>query len=302
VKGEPYATHCFLSETKESRVLTIRVHSEKESLFSPGNWGMDPGQTKALMELLERKRGFVLFAGSEQEAIASNVRAVAKHLATLKNHVIVIEPYLESWLSGIEQFISKGSQKVFSRLLRAAFKHAPDVVVATPLEKKDHFDECLSESLKGRFVICHSFASDAIDALLQMAGLGVESYLVASALMGVVSKRTIRLNCPVCQTRDDSAPDRARELGFTDQQIQGDFFVSRGCESCHHTGYSGETDIFEVLVVTDEIRNLFSRRMKIEELRAAFRSLGFLTLRQIACRKALNGQISLTEVIHTTSK
>lgn len=297
-----YSCHAFLTLTKTSKILTVRINSQKESLYAPSTWGMDPSQIKVFNEFLERKQGFLLFAGSDRENISGNINACARHLATPKRHVVAVEPFLESWMAEVDQFSSQGDPAIFTKFLNVAFRHAPDVVVANPLENKIDFEICMLESLKGRLVLGRSYAVDCSEALVQVASLGVEPYLVSSAVVGVVAKRTIRLNCSVCQGKDPTAKSRARELGIPDAMQPSCFYVSKGCETCSQTGFEGETDIFEILVMTPELRNVFNRDVKAETIRDHIKSSGLLTLRQVAIHKAINGQTSLAEVVRTTPK
>ncbi len=297
-----YAAHFFLTEGKDSKVLTMRLRSQKESVFSPSTWGMDPSQIRILNEFLDRKQGFILFAGAEREGLTGNLHACARHLATPKRHVVAVEPYKESWLSGIDQYFSKGDPVLFNQMLQVGFKHEPDVLVANPLERREQFEMCLSEALKGRLILGRSYASDCADALVQLASMGVEPYLVGSGITAVISKRTLRLNCPVCQTKDSTAKSQAREMGIPDAMQPSCFYVSNGCDTCNHTGFNGETDIFEILSMTTEMRNIFNKDVRVETIRAHIKSSGLLTLRQVALHKAINGQTSLAEVVRTTPK
>lgn len=302
IGDDVYTCHAFLTLSRFSKLLTVRLSSRKSALYSPTTWGMDAAQGKALGELLERKQGLILFTGSDNDGISSNLNACARFLATPKRHMIIVEPFLESWMADVDQFVAKGESDYFGRLLKVAAKHAPDVLIASPLERRDHFEICLSESLKGRLVLGRSYASDCADALIQLAGMGIEPYLIGSAMIGVVAKRTIRLNCPVCQEKDPIGRSQAREMGIPDAMLPSSFYASKGCDSCNNTGFQGETDIFEVLSMTTDLKNAFGRDAKPESIRAQIKTSGLLTLRQVAVHKAVNGQTSLAEVLRTTPK
>ncbi len=301
IAKDEYSCRFLLSETKNFGLLTIHLTKNSEKAFNPTAWGMGPNQATILENFLARAHGLVLFCGTETDDLASTLQAVTKQLLTPDRHVINVSARSQAWLSAVEQLVSNNNTDSFTRYLKLAFRHEPDLVIANPVETKAHVDICLSEAVRGRLVFAQLFATDAADALLQFLGMGVEPYLVGAGLLGIVAQRTLRLNCQSCQDKEVVPRDRLKELNIPIGMQPAAFFHGKGCEACFKTGFDRETSIFEVLEMSDELRNKLQRDMKSEALRQIIKSNGLMTLRQMALHKAINGQTSLSEVLRVTT-
>jgi type II secretory ATPase GspE/PulE/Tfp pilus assembly ATPase PilB-like protein len=229
-----------------------------------------------------------------------NLRACARELATAERHVMSVSNTGHTWLPGIENLISDGSDAHFSELLQLAFRHKPDVLLVDAVEKPEHRDICLRQSIKGPLVLTHTYARDAAEALVAMVGVNSEPALVGDALLGIVAQRALRLTCPRCQEKDSIHRDRVRDMGIPLSIQPPAFFRGKGCDSCLKTGFDRETNIFEIIVMTDMLRSLINKKVSPDDIRAYFKNSNLLTLRQMAVHKAINGQTSLAEVLRVT--
>lgn len=301
LQGQPFGCQFTLSETKAFAMLTIRLVPIHERAFDPVAWGMGPHQARTLDGFLARRQGMILFCGFEGDDVSGTTQSCLRQLVTPERHVIAVHGRRDERLPGVEQLVSFGDRDLFSRHLLVAFRHSPDVVLANPLERRDHFEMCLNEALRGRLILGGSHAADAADAVVQIFTMGVEPYLLGSALLGVVAQRTLRLNCQRCQDKDIVDRDHVKDLGIPTAIQPSAFFRGRGCDVCLGTGFDRETSIFEVLEFNEEVRTQIQRDLRAENIRALLRSNGMMTLRQIAVHKAINGQTSLSEVFRATA-
>ncbi|MCB4756826.1 MAG: Flp pilus assembly complex ATPase component TadA [Elusimicrobia bacterium] len=291
-----------LTETPMTTLLTIKLSPQVEKLFSPSAWGMDPPQAKLLEDFLASQQGLVLFCGTAEDDLTRTIHSCTRKLATSERHVLAVESEIEEGISGVPQFVSHGDAALFSKLLQTAFEHGPDVLVVSPLVGKDDIVFCLQKAARGPLVLGRSFARDTADALIQILNMGIEPYLLSSTLLGVVAQRKLRLNCPHCQDKESVTRERAKEIGIPAEIQPPYFYRGQGCDRCQGTGYDRETEIFEVLELTDDLKNAFVHGLNIETLRTTLRNKGIRTLRQIANHKAISGQTSLAEVVRVTPK
>lgn len=289
-----------LSETKDFRLLTVHFRVSEEKMFSPASWGLGPHQARALENMLQKKQGVLLFCGLESDDFRANLRACAKELSTAERHVIAVTNTGSNWLPGVEHFVSDGTDENFSELLTLAFQHKPDVLLVDALEKAQDRDMVFREAMKGPLVLSHVFGRDASEAFVSLLGGKTDPPLVGTALLGIVAQRSLRLICPRCQEKDPIHRDRVRDMGIPVAMQPPAFYRGKGCETCFKSGFDRETNIFEVIEMTDALRTLMSREMKPDEIRAYFKNSGFLSLRQVAIHKAVNGQTSLAEVLRVT--
>ena len=301
LQGESHGCRFALSETKAFAMLTVRLTPIRERAFDPVAWGMGPLQARTLESFLGRRQGVILFCGFEGDDLAGTTHACLRQLVTPERHVIAVQGRRDERLPGVEQLVSFGDRDLFSKHLQVAFRHGPDVVLANPLERRDHFETCLNEALQGRLVLAGSHAADAADAIVQVFTMGVEPYLVGSSLLGVVAQRTLRLNCQRCQDKDAVDREHVKDLGIPVAMQPASFFRGRGCDACLGTGFDRETSIFEVLEFNEEARARIQGDARAENVRALLRANGMMTLRQIAVHKAINGQTSLAEVLRATA-
>jgi len=301
LQGESHGCRFALSETKAFAMLTVRLTPIRERVFDPVAWGMGPLQARMLEGFLSRRQGVILFCGFEGDDLAGTTHACLRQLVTPERHVIAVQGRRDERLPGVEQLVSFGDRDLFSKHLQVAFRHGPDVVLANPLERRDHFETCLNEALQGRLVLAGSHAADAADAIVQIFSMGVEPYLVGSSLLGVVAQRTLRLNCQRCQDKDTVDREHVKDFGIPVAMQPASFFRGRGCDACLGTGFDRETSIFEVLEFNEEARARIQGDARAENVRALLRANGMMTLRQIAVHKAINGQTSLAEVLRATA-
>jgi type II secretory ATPase GspE/PulE/Tfp pilus assembly ATPase PilB-like protein len=283
-------------------LLTVKVSRHEEKLFDPHGWGLDPTQVKILETLLTREQGVILFCGAEQDGANVTLNSCVRKLVSPSKHVICVESYVDQWIQEADQFNAKGDGLLFSMYLHTALSHSPDIVKVKPLDTKEVWDMCLRESLKGPLVLGGAYARDAAEAVVNIVRMGIDSFLVTSALLGVVVQRKLRLNCQHCQKKDNVQRERLKEVGIPAELQPSAFYAGTGCEHCHNTGFGNETHIFEILQMTDDVKNTLHRDTSAEKVRAAAKTSGMLTLRQVAIHKAIAGQTSLAEVVRVSPK
>ncbi|MCG3204727.1 MAG: putative type II secretion system protein E [Elusimicrobia bacterium] len=301
INSEPYFLRFLLSESKGFSLMTIHLTRQTEKPFNPTAWGMGPNQATLLENFLARSHGLILFCGTETDDLLSSIQSIGKQLMTPERHVIVVEGQSQAWFTDVEQMTSNNDPALFTKILRLAFRHEPDLLVAHPIETKEQMELCLSEAIRGRLVFARLFASDVSDALMQLLSMGVEPHLLGTGLLGVVAQRTLRLNCPRCQDKEAVSRDRLKDIGIPLGMQPAAFFQGKGCDACFRTGFDKETNIFEVIEMTDDLRSRMTKDLRRDALKSLMKTYGLMTLRQMALHKAINGQTSLAEVLRVTS-
>jgi type II secretory ATPase GspE/PulE/Tfp pilus assembly ATPase PilB-like protein len=300
IAGESVQCRFVGSATDDFMVLGVHFQRKQEKSISPAALGMGPNQVRIVEKLFSRARGLVIFCGGDSDDVEGTLRACVRDVATPERHIMAVEAIRQVWFPGVEQLVAGADPKQFQRYLRLAFRHTPDVVVVNPLERIEDVNQCLTEALKGRFVLARMHAIDASEALTRLLGMGIEPYLVGAALGGIVAQRMLRLVCPGCQERESVSRDRLKDLGVSVAMQPAAFFHGKGCDVCLQTGFDRESNIFEVLEMTDDLRGRLGKDIKAETIRASIKSGGMMTLRQVALHKAINGQTSLAEVLRVT--
>jgi general secretion pathway protein E len=186
----------------------------------------------------------------------------------------------------------------FARALRSILRHDPDVVMIGEIRDLETAQIAVQASLTGHLVLATLHTNDAISATTRLTDMGVEPYLLASSLLGVLAQRLVRKLCPECRSEyAPSAADRA-ELGARADAAR--LYGPVGCTACHGTGYAGRTGVYELFVVDAQAKRLIHAADGEQALREHARAQGMQTLREDGMRWALSGATSLEEVVRVT--
>ncbi len=302
IKNEKFNVLFKLSETLDLNVLSIHIQPGTEKLFSPADWGMDTAQTGLFESLLALDRGLILFCGLDQDNIGRTLRQCVRKQATADKHLIMVEVNLEEWIPDVDHYSAKGDEKLFGELLKINLRHLPDLLVVDPLVKKEDVELCMKFGLDGSKIFGRFFCQDSAESLARLISMGVDLHLIRYSIAGFVSQRTLKMNCPHCQIKDGVRRDQTKDIGIPVEMIPPFFYKGRGCDSCHQTGFDREVDIFEVVIMNDELKKQVTPDFRAEKFRSVIKSEGMSTLRHIALRKAIDGQTSLSEVVRATLK
>jgi general secretion pathway protein E len=184
--------------------------------------------------------------------------------------------------------------------LRAILRQDPDIIMIGEIRDLETAQIAVQASLTGHLVLATLHTNDAASAVTRLADMGVEPYLLASSLLGVLAQRLVRTLCPACKT---SAPPSAAEaklltdIGISSNQMLS---VAAGCSECNHTGYRGRTGVYELLEVDEAMRGAIHARESEQRLRALAKSRGFRTLFEDGQRWVQSGTTSSEELLRVT--
>ena len=217
--------------------------------------------------------------------------------------VSTIEDPVEYVIPGISQIqIHEQSGLTFATGLRAILRQDPDTVLVGEIRDVETARIAVQAALTGHFVMSSLHATDASAALHRFLDMGIEPYLLASSLTGVVGQRLLRRNCPRCAV--EYTPPVA-EVAFLERvlgnTLEGTFMRGEGCNLCRNTGYFERVGVYEVLAVTDEIRELMVQHATQSEVRELAQKQGMRTLARQAVELALEGTTTLAEVLRTVA-
>ena len=165
------------------------------------------------------------------------------------------------------------------------------------IRDKETADVSIQAALTGHLVFSTLHTNDAPSALTRLIDMGVEPFLISSAIVGVVAQRLVRVICPKCRDKEVLSEEAFRELGIEPGTT---FYRGKGCKECHQTGYLGRTGIFEILTIDEEIRKMVDERKSVDEIKRYTREKGLKTLREDGLLKAKEGITTIEEVVRVT--
>jgi type IV pilus assembly protein PilB len=209
-------------------------------------------------------------------------------------NIITVEDPVEYHIEDIEQIqVNTNINFTFARALRNILRHDPDVIMVGEVRDVETAKIAVESALTGHLVLSTLHTNNAASAITRLMEMGIEPYLLASSLLGVLAQRLVRQNCRHC-LQEEEVDDTIRTfLGVADDEV---FHRGAGCDHCNGTGYSGRFAVYELLVMTESLRALISPAMPADALRQYAMSDGMVDLTQNALEQARLGRTSLAEV------
>jgi general secretion pathway protein E len=262
--------------------------------------GMAPEDLAMFRQLAERPHGIVLATGPTGSGKTTTLYAALGLRPTAEEKVITVEDPVEYHLDGVTQVpVNIKAGVTFGSALRSILRQDPDVLMIGEMRDTETALIAVQSAITGHLVFSTLHTNDALSALTRLVNLGVQPYIVAAALEGVLAQRLVRRICPDC--REPYRPDPAA-VALLVQHPVGPITLERGrgCDRCRHTGYRGRTGLFELLRITDEVRSELARPEAGTRLRALATQQGMTSLRQDGWRKVQAGVTTIEEVLRVT--
>lgn len=281
--------------------VVLRLLDRSAVLLGLDKLGMSSRDLEMTDMILERPHGIILVTGPTGSGKTTTLYAALSHINDIQRKIITIEDPIEYQLYGINQIqISRKAGLTFANGLRSILRHDPDVVLVGEIRDAETAEIAIQASLTGHLVFSTLHTNDAPSALTRLVDMGIESYLVASSLEAVIAQRLVRVICPDCKE-----PLSTSEVALLKQQF-GDvlpdvLYRGQGCRRCQGTGYRGRIGIFEMMVVTDDIRSLIVSNASAHDLRKVAGEQGMMrSLREDGFRHLCEGRTTIEEVLRVT--
>ena len=261
--------------------------------------GLMPSPTlEQFRELIAAPEGILLVTGSTGSGKTSTLYASLAEIAETGKNIITIEDPVEYWLPGVNQ--GQTNHKAgftFARGMRAILRQDPDVIMVGEIRDSETMETAIEAALTGHLVLSTLHTNSAVGTVTRLLEMGLEPFLLASAVRGVVAQRLVRKICDQC--KEPTPPPHALQYLFRGD-VPTEIYHGVGCDNCRGTGFKGRQGIYELLVINDRLRNLMlERASEIALTETAMRS-GMTTLRDASLVRVLDGTTTLEEVIRVT--
>ncbi|MEX0818899.1 MAG: ATPase, T2SS/T4P/T4SS family [Pirellulaceae bacterium] len=280
--------------------LVMRLLDKSAMSFDLKTLGMELETYNTFRELIDIPHGIVLVTGPTGSGKTTTLYSSLLEINSPDIKIITTEDPVEYQLEGINQIqVHPKIGLTFAHSLRSILRHDPDVVLVGEIRDLETAENAIQASLTGHLVFSTLHTNDAASAYTRMVEMGVEPFLVASTVEAVMAQRLIRRLCPKC--KESYEPDTADlPPDFPFDQLEGSLYCHVGCRECRGTGYAGRLGIYELLVTTDEVRQLAHDRASSWKMKQAAVRGGMLTLRDDGWRKVLAGSSTVDEVLRVT--
>ena len=290
--------------------LVLRVFDPGALLQELPELGMFEPQLQITERFLARPHGLLLVTGPTGSGKTTTLYAALRTIATPEVNVVTIEDPIEIVVDAFNQIaVQPKIGLTFAAALRHVLRQDPDVIMVGEVRDVETAEIALQAALTGHMVLATLHTNDAATAVTRLLELGVDPFVLSSALIGVVAQRLVRTVCPQCRVETFLTADQLTLLGLDvhEMQAQGQepqlmVAFGEGCVQCRSTGLLGRTGVFEVLEIDDKLRKLLIGKASAKEITKQARHDGLLTLREAAVKKLAKGQTSFEEVLRVTTE
>lgn len=278
--------------------IVARLLDKRAGYLTPDSIGLMGDNLKKYQRAIHCTSGVILIAGPTGSGKSSTMNTMISQLNTEEVNVVTLEDPVEYNIDGVNQVqINEKTGMDFANGLRAILRQDPDIIAVGEIRDGETAQISMRAAITGHVVLSTIHTNDAVGTIERLEDIGVEPYLIATALRAVISQRLVRRICPKCKKSYEATDEEVRRLGLSTEH-KHIFYRGEGCADCFNTGYRGRIGVFEILEITPEIRPLISQqagRPVIEQELASAHS-EFKTLRENAIQLVEEGITTTEEV------
>ena len=290
--------------TNHGQSVVMRILDKDSIKVGLRQLGMSDEVFRTFSNLIKRPNGIILVTGPTGSGKTTTLYAALNDLNRPDRKIITAEDPVEYYLPGINQVEVKHSIGLdFARIIRSMLRAAPNVILVGEMRDQETAEMGIQASLTGHLVFSTLHTNDAPGAITRMVDMGVPAYLVSSSVMAVLAQRLVRVICPKCKqpyTPTDAALEAADIT--PEMAAKANFMKGKGCGNCNKSGYRGRMGIYELMMMTNKIREMAFAGSSTQDLRKAAVSQGMNTLYQDGIAKVLKGLTTLDEVFRVAKK
>ena len=290
---------CFPTIYGESvviRILDISAH-----LLNLDQLGFSARDLERYRQLVRHSYGLILVTGPTGSGKTTTLYATLNEIKTAEKNMITLEDPVEYRLPFVQQTqVNPAIGFDFARGLRSILRQDPDIIMVGEIRDKETAEIAIHAALTGHLVFSTLHTNDAAGATVRLVNMGVESFLITSALLGVLAQRLVRCICPDCRQEYKVSAEALKKLSLDKETST--FYRGSGCPKCLNSGYKGRLGIFELLIPDDKTRNLILSRPSAEVIKRQAKENGMMTLKESGIAKVKDGITTAEEVLQATQE
>ncbi|HKQ51736.1 MAG TPA: type IV-A pilus assembly ATPase PilB [Pyrinomonadaceae bacterium] len=282
--------------------VVLRLLDKENLMLDMTKLGFEPESLVKFQRNISRPYGMVLVTGPTGSGKTNTLYSALQSLNTSETNIMTAEDPVEFNLMGINQVQMKEQIGLnFAAALRSFLRQDPNIVLVGEIRDFETAEIAIKAALTGHLVLSTLHTNDAPSTISRLMNMGIEPFLVATSVNLIQAQRLIRRICKDCKTESPMPPEALLEIGFTaEESKQLKTYKGRGCQTCNNTGYKGRVGLYEVMEVTDELRELILIGASALELRKKAIDDGMITLRESGLHKIRNGITTIEEVVRET--
>ena len=276
----------------------LRLNQKKSLTRTKKALGLSDHEIEVFDRILRNPNGIVLVTGPTGSGKSTTLYAALNELNSDMVNIVTVEDPVEANLEGINQVqVNAKANLTFANALRSILRQDPDIIMIGEIRDGETASIAVQAAITGHLVVSTLHTNDTASSVTRLLDMGVESYLIADSVVGIIAKRLVRTLCPRCKRPHKLLPHESEYLELTAEQAENaQVYEAVGCQRCNGTGFFDRTGVYEMMEISPEIRHLIARRASTDELRDAAMAAGMHTLRQSARRLVLEGVTTVAEM------
>ena len=283
--------------TVHGEKIVMRISSKLSLTKNKKELGLAPDELKRFDHMLSSPYGIIFVTGPTGSGKSTTLYTALSELNKEAVNIVTVEDPVEADIEGINQIqVNNKVNLTFASALRSILRQDPDIIMIGEIRDRETAGIAVQASITGHLVVSTLHTNNAAGTLNRMADMGVERYLIADSVVGVIAQRLVRKLCPHCRKKR-LATEEEKRLLKQDTYKEMEIYEPTGCDLCNHTGYFGRTGVFEIMEVNEEIRDLIAEGGSSEELENAAKRAGMCTLHDNGIRYVLEGITSIEEML-----
>jgi type II secretory ATPase GspE/PulE/Tfp pilus assembly ATPase PilB-like protein len=298
VDGESIDIRVACGNTVHGEMAVLRLLPKSASYFDLTSLGFSPSAFERYEKMLKLPFGMILFGGPTGAGKTTTLYASISKLNSMERNIMTIEDPVEYQIAGINQFqVNLKAGLTFAEGLRSFVRLDPDVILVGEIRDSETVEIATQAALTGHLVLSSIHANDAVGILFRALDLGMQNYMICSAVVGSIAQRIARRICPHCKEPYEPAVEEKALYESVLGKIEGKLYQGAGCNLCANTGYLGRVGIFEVLTLSEEIKRLLIGNLSYDEIRAQAIKEGMVPMMHEGMLKVKAGITTISEVL-----
>ncbi|ERM91664.1 type II secretion system protein E [Caldanaerobacter subterraneus subsp. yonseiensis KB-1] len=280
--------------------IVLRLLDKENFVMTKEQLGFDEEDLPLFDKLIKRPNGIVLLTGPTGSGKTTTLYAMLRELSKPNVNIITVEDPVEYSLEGINQVqVNEKAGLTFATALRSILRQDPDIIMIGEIRDTETAEIAIRAAITGHLVLSTLHTNNAAGAITRLIDMGIEPYLVASSVVGVIAQRLARKVCDNCKVPYKASKEEKEILGIPEDE-EVTLYKGKGCPVCNRTGYRGRIPIYEIMPVTSDIRELINAKVSSDVIEEKAIKNGMKTLRESARKLILQGKTTVEEMVRLT--
>jgi len=304
IQGEEIDVRVSTMPTVYGESVSLRLLMRSSGMLGMDKLGLAEKDAQILLKLITKPHGILLVTGPTGSGKSTSLYAWLHTINSIDLRILTIEDPIEYEMAGVNQIhVRPEIGLTFAVGLRHILRQDPDVIMVGEVRDKETAEIAIRAALTGHLVFTTLHTNDSAGAVTRLTDMGIEPFLIASSVEGLIAQRLVRRLCPKCKKPWKIDEKLLRAAGFPMERLkEGTIYEAAGCEECRNSGFRGRTGIYEILAITDHIRPLIVSRASSNAIKIEAMKRGMRTLREDGWNKVLNGTTTVEEVLRVSEE